>query len=83
MEHMEDGTTLERRIFAQAEQRRIPIYGVVELLPLCNLSCDMCYVRMSREEMEAKRKTSYTRRMDCSSRGDERCRYIISFADRW
>lgn len=26
--------------------------GVLELLPLCNLNCDMCYVRMSREEME-------------------------------
>lgn len=54
MEHTEEYTTLERGIFAQAERKRIPIYGVLELLPLCNLSCEMCYVRMSREEMEAK-----------------------------
>lgn len=54
MDYMEDGTTLERQIFRRAQQQRIPVYGVLELLPLCNLSCEMCYVRMSREEMEVK-----------------------------
>lgn len=33
-------------------EKKVPLYGVLELLPLCNLNCDMCYVRMSREEME-------------------------------
>lgn len=52
MEWMEDGTTMERQMFAMAEEKKIPLYGVLELLPLCNLNCDMCYVHMSREEME-------------------------------
>lgn len=51
MELMEDGTTIERQMFAMAAEKKVPLYGVLELLPLCNLNCDMCYVRMSREEM--------------------------------
>ena len=39
-------------MFAMAAEKKVPLYGVLELLPLCNLNCDMCYVRMSREEME-------------------------------
>ncbi|MBE5892151.1 MAG: radical SAM protein [Lachnospiraceae bacterium] len=52
MELMEDGLSIERHMFEKAAKTRTPIYGVLELLPLCNMSCDMCYVRMSREEME-------------------------------
>ena len=52
MELMEDGTTIEQQMFAMAAEKKVPLYGVLELLPLCNLNCDMCYVRMSREEME-------------------------------
>lgn len=52
MELMEDGTTIEQQMFAMATEKKVPLYGVLELLPLCNLNCDMCYVRMSREEME-------------------------------
>ena len=52
MELMEDGTTMERQMFAMAAEKKVPLYGVLELLPVCNLNCDMCYVRMSREEME-------------------------------
>ena len=49
MELMEDGTTIEQQMFAMAAEKKVPLYGVLELLPLCNLNCDMCYVRMSRE----------------------------------
>lgn len=52
MELMEDGTTIEQQMFAMATEKKVPLYGVLELLPLCNLNCDMRYVRMSREEME-------------------------------
>ena len=52
MELMNDATTIERHMFAKAAEQRLPLYGVLELLPLCNLNCDMCYVRMSRTEME-------------------------------
>ncbi len=52
MELMNDGTTIEQQIFAKAGDKRLPLYGILELLPLCNLNCDMCYVRMSKQEME-------------------------------
>ena len=52
MELMEDGTTIEQQMFAMATEKKVPLYGVLELLPLCNLNCNMCYVCMSREEME-------------------------------
>ena len=53
--HIEAGsTTIERRLIQDAAQKRIPINGSIELLPLCNMRCDMCYVRMDRQEMESK-----------------------------
>jgi len=44
-------TMLERRLFEFAKAKRTPINGSIELLPLCNMNCDMCYVRLSAEEM--------------------------------
>lgn len=54
MKSIEDATTVERMLLERAKQARIPANGSIELLPLCNMNCDMCYVRLSREEMEAK-----------------------------
>lgn len=51
MEVMDDASTVERMLMNQASEKRIPINGSIELLPLCNMNCDMCYVRLSREEM--------------------------------
>lgn len=53
MEHTESNTTFERFLFQRASENRSPLYGVLELLPLCTLDCDMCYVRLSRAEMES------------------------------
>lgn len=53
MEPMEDVSTMERMLLEKAKKTRMPINGSLELLPLCNMNCDMCYVRLSREEMEA------------------------------
>ena len=39
MELMEDGTTIEQQMFAMATEKKVPLYGVLELLPLCNLNC--------------------------------------------
>lgn len=44
--------TAEQMLMAKAAQVNTPINGSIELLPLCNMNCDMCYVRLSREEME-------------------------------
>lgn len=52
MELTEGMTTIEQALMAQASMNRTPINGSLELLPLCNMNCDMCYVRLSREEME-------------------------------
>ena len=71
MELMEDGTTIEQQMFTMATEKKVPLYGVLELLPLCNLNCDMCYVRMSREEMD-----------ENGRRYDESRDTICSF-DRW
>ena len=54
MEPLEGATTVERMLLDQARRTRTPANGSIELLPLCNMNCDMCYVRLSREEMEAK-----------------------------
>ena len=43
---------VERMLVKQSTEQKIPVYGIVELLPLCNMNCDMCYVRLSRAEME-------------------------------
>ena len=52
METLEGATTVERMLLDQAKRTRVPANGSIELLPLCNMNCDMCYVRLSREEME-------------------------------
>lgn len=54
MEDMEVKTTLEKMMLMNARGKRIPINGSIELLPLCNMNCDMCYVRLSKEEMNQK-----------------------------
>ena len=54
MELLEGATTVERMLLDQARRTRTPANGSIELLPLCNMNCDMCYVRLSREEMETK-----------------------------
>lgn len=52
MEPLEDASTVEQMLLKKAADKRIPINGSLELLPLCNLNCKMCYVRLSRREME-------------------------------
>lgn len=52
MDFMDEASTLEQTMINRAKQKKIPINGSLELLPLCNMNCDMCYVRLSREEMD-------------------------------
>ncbi|MDY2814764.1 MAG: radical SAM protein [Dorea sp.] len=54
MDAISNATTIEKSLVQKASQKRIPIGGSLEILPLCNMNCDMCYVRLSREEMERK-----------------------------
>lgn len=41
------------RLYEKAGHARIPLTGAFELLPVCNLSCKMCYVRKSMAEVQA------------------------------
>lgn len=42
---------MERMLMEKAAQNQSAISGSLELLPVCNMNCDMCYVRLSYDEM--------------------------------
>ncbi len=50
MEHLQN-TPVERMLFDKASRAGTPIYCTMELLPLCNMNCDMCFIRLTPEEM--------------------------------
>lgn len=54
MEHANSMISLEEILCNQANESKNPISGSLELLPLCNMNCDMCYVKLSYEEMKCK-----------------------------
>lgn len=45
---------VERMLADKADAMRAPLGGTMELLPLCNMDCRMCYIRMTPEEMRAR-----------------------------
>ena len=53
MENMDLNLTNEKRILLRAAQLQRPVNGTLELLPLCNMNCDMCYIRRDRSEVES------------------------------
>ncbi|MBQ8617708.1 MAG: radical SAM protein [Clostridia bacterium] len=44
---------MEKLLISRAAQYRRPLSGTIELTPLCNMSCEMCYVRLNREELHS------------------------------
>lgn len=44
---------IKRYIFRKAAAGHIPVSGTFELTPRCNLSCEMCYIRMSAAEQSS------------------------------
>ena len=52
MEQMDAVAGIERAWIEHAKEKRIPLIACFELLPLCNMNCDMCYVRLSKDEAE-------------------------------
>lgn len=48
-----EATTLEKVILQKAATAQRPVNGTLELLPLCNMNCDMCYIRRNRSEVES------------------------------
>ena len=45
MHFIEDATAVERTLIDRAAQSLSPINGSIELTPICNMNCEMCYVR--------------------------------------
>ena len=52
MEYMDLDLTNEKRILSRAARRQNPVNGSMELLPLCNMNCEMCYIRLNKKEVE-------------------------------
>lgn len=53
MDFYDNLTSIEEYLCKIATIKKQPIGGSIELLPLCNMNCDMCYVRLSYEEMQS------------------------------
>ncbi len=53
-EFLKYADTAERMLFRRASAGRIPVNGSIEVSPLCNMDCDMCFVRLSPSEMQSK-----------------------------
>lgn len=56
MELYEITNDAERRLQEKADRNSLPLGGAMELLPLCNMNCKMCYVRKNRSQMDAEGK---------------------------
>lgn len=52
MELFEGVNSREEWLVAKADVMNLPIGGTMELLPMCNMDCRMCYIRMTKAEME-------------------------------
>ena len=50
----------ERMLADKADAMRVPLGGTMELLPLCNMNCKMCYIRLTPNQMRAR-----GRMLDC------------------
>lgn len=53
MDSFSTTTKLEEHLVISATRKRIPLGGSFELLPLCNMDCRMCFLRLSPKEMRA------------------------------
>ena len=82
MKDLDAMDSMEKMLVQKAYQRQAPVNGSLELLPLCNMNCDMCYVRLSKAEMEQKGRLRTKRRMDQTGSSDEGGRNVISVIDR-
>ena len=46
-------SALVEHLHRRADVQGIPLSGTFELTPMCSMSCKMCYVRMTAEEVRA------------------------------
>ena len=53
MDALDDVLQIEKQLVQKATFAHIPLGGTFELLPLCNMHCEMCYIRMNQAEINA------------------------------
>ena len=51
MDFLDEENTVEKMLIKHGVKDKRPVSGTLELTPLCNMNCDMCYVHLSNEEM--------------------------------
>ena len=44
--------TVEKKLIEKAALKGIPIRGSMEITPLCNLNCKMCYIKHTNAEVQ-------------------------------
>lgn len=71
MEPIEYQGSIEQFLCEKATINHTPINAILELTPLCNMNCDMCFVRLSPEEMRQKGRLRTTE--EWISLGKEMC----------
>lgn len=54
MDMLDDIIGIEKKLVLKATEDNIPIGGTFELLPLCNMNCNMCYIRLNNDELKSK-----------------------------
>lgn len=77
-----DNLTYEKRLISKAARSHTPINGSFELLPLCNMNCGMCYVRLSRPEMDRPGASAFCCGMDFACAPDAEIRHAFPSSDR-
>lgn len=53
MEELKGEPSLTQMLLNKASHQLIPMSGTFELTPMCNFSCNMCYIRKNAEEIAA------------------------------
>ena len=48
---IESSADIKRYLTQKCSKLGIPVSGIFELTPRCNLKCKMCYVRLTKEQM--------------------------------
>ena len=41
-----------KHLYSKSAISHTPVSGTFELTPMCNMSCEMCYVRMTKSDLE-------------------------------
>ena len=53
LQEIKKEASLTTHLFSNASKKKIPLSGTFELSPVCNFSCEMCYVRKSTQEVKS------------------------------